>query len=55
MKVWVRSEISGLPDGIRKQSISMLSFNAEGELVSSVDFLRRVRDDDDEENDENED
>lgn len=49
MKVWVRSEISGLPDGVRKQSISMLSFNAEGELVSSVDFLRRVRDDDDDE------
>ncbi|KIW49030.1 hypothetical protein PV05_10746 [Exophiala xenobiotica] len=39
-KVWVRSEISGLPGGMRKESIDMMTFNEEGLLVKSVDCQR---------------
>jgi hypothetical protein len=39
-KVWVRSEISGLPGGRRKESIDMMTFNEGGLLVKSVDCQR---------------
>jgi SnoaL-like domain len=41
-KVWVRSEITGLPAGVRKESIDMMTFNEEGILVKSED-CQRVR------------
>jgi hypothetical protein len=41
-KVWVRSEITGLPAGVRKESINMMTFNEEGILVKSED-CQRVR------------
>ena len=36
-KVWVRSEIRGLPGGMVKESIDMLTFDEHGVPVSSVD------------------
>lgn len=39
-KVWVRSEITGLPGGMRKESIDMMTFNDDGLLVKSVDCQR---------------
>lgn len=39
-KVWVRSELTGLPGGVRKESIDMMTFNEEGLLVKSVDCQR---------------
>jgi hypothetical protein len=41
-KVWVRSEISGLPGGRRKESIDMMTFNEGGLLVKSVDCQRAL-------------
>lgn len=41
-KVWVRSEITGLPAGVIKESIDMMTFNEEGILVKSED-CQRVR------------
>lgn len=48
-KVWVRSEISGLPNGIRKESIDMMCFDEDGLLSSTTDCQRiiRLRDGDD--------
>lgn len=42
-KVWVRSEITGLPAGVVKESIDMLSFNEEGLLIKSEDCQRVKR------------
>ncbi|KIV80290.1 hypothetical protein PV11_07803 [Exophiala sideris] len=49
LKVWVRSEITGLPGGVRKESIDMMTFNEEGLLVKSIDCQRVLgrRSDDD--------
>ena len=41
-KVWVRSEISGLPAGMIKESIDMMTFDEEGILIKSED-CQRVR------------
>lgn len=43
MKVWVRSEISGLPRGMVKESIDMLYFDEHGMLVGSVDHQKIKR------------
>lgn len=53
MKVWVRSEITGFPNGVRKESIDMMQFNEEGLLTSSYDcqrVMKRRRDLDDDDN-----
>ncbi|KAJ9637490.1 uncharacterized protein PV06_04034 [Exophiala oligosperma] len=42
-KVWVRSEITGLPGGMRKESIDMMTFDDDGLLVKSVDCQRVLR------------
>ena len=39
-KVWVRSEIRGLPGGIIKESIDMMTFDEEGLLIRSEDCQR---------------
>ena len=36
-KVWVRSEITGLPGGVVKERIDMLKFDEQGVLVGSID------------------
>ena len=41
-KVWVRSEITGLPAGMIKESIDMMTFDEDGMLVKSED-CQRVR------------
>jgi hypothetical protein len=41
-KVWVRSEITGLPAGTIKESIDMMTFDEEGVLIRSED-CQRVR------------
>lgn len=41
-KVWVRSEITGLPAGIMKESIDMMTFDEAGVLIRSED-CQRVR------------
>lgn len=41
-KVWVRSEITGLPAGMVKESIDMMTFDEEGMLIKSED-CQRVR------------
>jgi hypothetical protein len=41
-KVWVRSEITGLPAGMVKESIDMMTFDEDGMLVKSED-CQRVR------------
>lgn len=41
-KVWVRSEISGLPGGIRKESIDMMTFDRDGMLIFSADYQRAL-------------
>lgn len=42
-KVWVRSEISGLPGGVIKESIDMLYFDEQGVLVGSIDHQKVKR------------
>lgn len=42
-KVWVRSVISGLPGGMVKESVDMLSFDEQGVLVGSIDHQRVMR------------
>lgn len=42
-KVWVRSEITGLPAGMIKESIDMMTFDEEGVLVRSEDCQRVSR------------
>ncbi|KAK5088518.1 hypothetical protein LTR05_002738 [Lithohypha guttulata] len=42
-KVWVRSEISGLPDDVVKERIDMLSFDNHGILVGSIDHQKVKR------------
>lgn len=39
-KVWVRSEITGLPDGAIKERVDMLTFDEQGVLVGSIDHQR---------------
>ena len=41
-KVWVRSEITGSPAGMIKESIDMMTFDEDGMLVKSED-CQRVR------------
>lgn len=42
-KVWVRSEVTGLPDGMIKERVDMLYFDEQGVLVRSVDHQRIKR------------
>lgn len=42
-KVWVRSEITGLPGGAVKERIDMLTFDEHGMLVGSIDYQRLRR------------
>lgn len=42
-KVWVRSEVTGLPGGIIKERVDMLTFDDQGILVGSVDHMRIKR------------
>lgn len=42
-KVWVRSEISGFPGGVVKESVDMLFFDEEGVLVRGIDWQRVKR------------
>ncbi|KIW16156.1 hypothetical protein PV08_06207 [Exophiala spinifera] len=42
-KVWVLSEITGLPGGMRKESVDMMTFDDDGLLVKSVDCQRVLR------------
>jgi len=42
-KVWVRSEITGLPNGLIKERIDMLTFDNEGILVGSFDHMKVKR------------
>jgi len=39
-KVWVRSEITGLPGGAVKERVDMLTFDQQGVLVGSIDHQR---------------
>lgn len=39
-KVWVRSEVTGLTDGLIKERIDMLYFDEQGVLVRSIDHQR---------------
>lgn len=39
-KVWVRSEVSGLPGGVRKESIDMMTFSEDGVLVGCLECRR---------------
>ncbi len=40
LKVWVRSEMTGFPRGVHKESVDMMTFNEQGVLVESVDCQR---------------
>ncbi|KAJ9651930.1 hypothetical protein H2198_008826 [Neophaeococcomyces mojaviensis] len=42
-KVWVRSEVTGLPGGMVKERIDMLTFDDQGILVGSVDYMKIKR------------
>lgn len=53
-KVWVRSSLYGLPNGGRKESVDVLSFDAEGLLVSLTGEWRAFTEDDDDDEAESE-
>lgn len=42
-KVWVRSSVSGLPDGQSKQSVDVMTFDSEGMLVSLLGEWRSLK------------
>lgn len=42
-KVWVRSEISGFPGGVVKESVDMLFFDEDGMLVKGIDYQKIKR------------
>lgn len=42
-KVWVRSEISGYPGGVVKESVDMLFFDEDGMLVKGIDYQKVKR------------
>lgn len=42
-KVWVRSEIKGLPNGLVRESIDMMSFSENGMLTNNIDCQRVKR------------
>lgn len=42
-KVWVRSEISGFPNGVVKESFDMLFFDQDGVLVRGIDYQKIKR------------
>lgn len=42
-KVWVRSEISGYPGGVVKESIDMLFFDEDGVLIRGIDYQKIKR------------
>jgi hypothetical protein len=42
-KVWVRSEISGYPGGVVKESVDMLFFDEAGMLIKGIDYQKVKR------------
>lgn len=41
-KVWVFSRIKGLPGGVKKDSVDMMDFDADGKFVRSKDVQRVI-------------